>query len=420
MTLREFFQGKIIENRYWLNRYIAEGSFGAVFLGEQRILGQYVRRVAVKITKATNITEGDARDIFADAIILAGVIDEIQDSDAKRYLVRVYDMGILEDYNRRGFIVMEYIDGSSLKERMGGFGDRLNRMPESMALRYIKQICTGLAAMHELRDPVIHRDLKPDNILLTKVDEVRIVDFGLAAKARGRVPGVAGTAAYMAPETMFYGESHCASDVYSVGVIFYEMVTGIHPFNHLVPPAHLSGKRRDEWLFREKQRNRPRLPSDHNNTISANIEEVILRCLKFEPRERYQNARELLKEFSGDEEDSHQQELYDRGMKAKESGQWAQAEESFRDVLNIHPLPEDQLQFDARRNLVIAIIEQKHWNNAIEEIRQMERLLKKRPDFCKSKKKRAELWTEIANAYQRNGHVLLSRKYNNMSKMEIR
>lgn len=419
MGLKETFEGKTLENRYRLTKYLAEGGFGAVFAADQEVLGHHVRQVAVKITKATGITAAQAGEILADAIILARVIDEIQDSQAKRFLVRVYDMGVLKGYERRGFIVMEFVSGISLATKM----KRFKRMPEDMCLHYIRQICIGLAAMHNLEQPVIHRDLKPDNVLLTKADEVRIVDFGLAARIeriRGYVEGTAGTEGYMAPETSIRAESSCASDVYSIGVMMYEMLTDVHPFKHLIPPPRLSEEERRRWIFEHKRVNSPPPPSRYNNTISKKLDDITMRCIKFSDYERYPNATELLKAIEQPkEDDSQRKHLLAKGLEFEQKQQWAQAEGAFYTALKIHPQPDDEVQFKLQYHLALVLLEQRSWSQAIKHIRKAKHLNEVKC-FLTTRKQRAEFYHGIADACERNGNTLMAREYWNLRDREMK
>lgn len=416
---KERFEAAFLENRYRLTRYLAEGGFGAVFAANQEVMGHYVRQVAIKITKTTLITPEQAGDILADAIILARVIDEIQGSEAKRFLVRVYDMGVLKNFDQRGFIVMEFVAGRSLQDMMRVYP----RMPKDMCLRYIRQICTGLSAMHNLEQPVIHRDLKPDNILLTKADEVRIVDFGLAARIErlyGYVAGAAGTEGYMSPETSIRGESNCASDVYSLGVMMYEMLTGEHPFKHLVPPPRLSEEEKRQWLFREKERNIPKAPSALNNTV-GDLDGVILRCLRFRDYERYPNATELLKALdplASNAKVSERERLFAEGVEAYERKQWLPAEQAFRKALELQPQPDDELQFKSRYHLALSLLEQQNEPPAIEQIHKAEDLNDEKC-FLTTRQDRAKFYGRIAEICERNQSYLMARKYRNSEQKEL-
>jgi serine/threonine protein kinase len=285
------FEGRVINDRYLLTKWIGGGAFGAVFLSEQRILGRPVRRVACKISRDAGMTEADARERFADILRLAEAMDGMTDSEARRHLVHVYDGGLAHDAGGRAFLVMEFVQGTTLADQFAS----MKTVPAPQLFKWARQICVALRGLHALDQPLLHRDLKPDNVLLGSDLTVRLIDFGLAARLleSGSVPGVAGTLTYMAPETS-QGQSVPASDLYSLGVLMYEGLTGRLPFEHLIPPPGLPDTMHGIWLYEQKQGSRAAPPSRLNNTVTPEIDEVVLRCLEFEPARRFRSARELL------------------------------------------------------------------------------------------------------------------------------
>ena len=131
---------------------------------------------------------------------------------------RVYDIGEVDGQH---FLSMEYIDGEDLKILLR----RIGRLPKDKGIQIAQQICAGLAAAHE--QGVLHRDLKPANIMIDGKGQVRITDFGLAKLASDGTAGeIAGTPAYMAPEQLARGQTSVQSDLYSLGLILFELFTG--------------------------------------------------------------------------------------------------------------------------------------------------------------------------------------------------
>src|SRR5688572_14409554 len=180
-------------------------------------------------------------------------------------IVQVFEFG------REGelyFLVMEHVDGTSLRETIGKGG-----LTPPAALKIVTQICVALEYAHERG--VIHRDIKPENILLSRDGDVKIADFGLA-KILGEPEGqnvtrtdhVLGTPHYIAPEQMAKKSVDHRADIYSVGVVFYEMLTGEVPVGRFAPPS---------------QRVR----------VDVRLDEVVLKALEQEPGRRYQRAREM-------------------------------------------------------------------------------------------------------------------------------
>jgi Protein kinase domain len=195
---------------------------------------------------------------------------------------RVYDIG---EVNGQHFLTMEYIDGEDLSSLLR----RIGRLPADKALETAHQICAGLAAAHDCG--LLHRDLKPANIMLDGRGRVRITDFGLALSrddATGRSETV-GTPAYMAPEQIGKGEASVRSDIYSLGLVFYELFTGRLPYKATSPV---------EWR-RAHLESSPRTPSSIVKEIDPAVESAILRCLQKDPALRPSSVRQVAAAFPG-------------------------------------------------------------------------------------------------------------------------
>ncbi|GAB2917958.1 protein kinase domain-containing protein [Streptomyces mayteni] len=285
------FTGRVIGGHYELTRWIGGGAFGGVFESRQHILGEPVRRVACKLSRRDGMTEASAGELFTDVLTLARVMDGMIDGEARRHLVHVYDGGIAQDVGGRAFLIMEYVPGDTLADQFAS----LRPIPANLMLTWARQACTALRGLHSLDPPLVHRDIKPDNVLLGTDRTVRLIDFGLAARLRdsGWAPDVAGTLQYMAPETS-QGASVPASDLYSLGVLVYEGLTGRHPFADLVPPPTWPSAEHGTWLYAQKRRLMLAPPSRFNNTVKPEVDELVLHCLRFDPDRRFRNASELL------------------------------------------------------------------------------------------------------------------------------
>ncbi len=287
--------GQWLAGKYRLLDVQASGAFGTVFRGEQYFCRQLMRPVAVKVSRQTGLTEETAPALFGDALVLARLLasdDPVGDSgNGRRHLVQIFDMGLLPEHDDRAYLVMEYVDGLPLLSHMRAAG----RFSVATGLRFIKQICRAMTLVHA--HGAVHRDLKSDNILVDRRGVVRVVDFGLAAFADRRLgfaPGAMGTFTYMAPETL-HGRSTPASDVYSLGLLMYELFTGDGPHLH----AHWNtddGDHRDEH-YRLKTAFRFAPPSQVQNEIRNDhrwLDALILRCLDVEPLRRFTDAGKLL------------------------------------------------------------------------------------------------------------------------------
>jgi serine/threonine-protein kinase len=283
--------GRTIAGKYRLARVRAAGAFGTVFAGEQFFCRHFVRPVAVKVSRETGLTERNAPYLFSDALILAQLMAGPHRA-GRQHLVPIFDMGLLPECDGRGFLVMELVEGAPLLDHIRAAG----QLGVSVGLRYFQEICRALALVHA--QGAVHRDLKPDNILVDRTGVVRVVDFGLATFTDPRLgfaPGSMGTFTYMAPETLL-GRSTAAADVYSLGLLAYEIFTGGGP--HLTAPW--SGKpennpRADPYRLKTALSFPP--PSAVHNEIRNDhrwLDELILCCLATDPDRRYQDAGQVL------------------------------------------------------------------------------------------------------------------------------
>ncbi len=188
---------------------------------------------------------------------------------------RVYDIGEVDGQH---FLSMEYIDGEDLRILLR----RIGRLPKDKGVQIAQQLCAGLAAAHDRG--VLHRDLKPANIMLDGRGHVRITDFGLAKLADDAVKGeIAGTPAYMAPEQLSRGETTIQSELYSLGLILFELFTGkaVHQ------PGSLSA------LMKSHEESSLSQPSALVNDMDPAVERVILRCLEKDPLERPRSVQSV-------------------------------------------------------------------------------------------------------------------------------
>lgn len=190
-------------------------------------------------------------------------------------IVTLYDVGSERDCF---FMVMEFVEGMTLERLRSKYPKYVNQ--NFLGLLY--ETCTGLKVAHD--KGVLHRDLKPANLMVTKDGRVKIMDFGLAKKVSdpAKTQQVWGTPVFMAPEVMQGAKATFASDIYSVGVTYYLLLTGEVPFDK----ETMSNKFVGDGL--------PRAPNEIVSEISLEVSETLLRCMHRDPKERYQNAGELL------------------------------------------------------------------------------------------------------------------------------
>jgi serine/threonine protein kinase len=195
-------------------------------------------------------------------------------------VVRAYE------YLRDGDIVaytMEYVGGGDLAERLGRVDD-LVPVPEAM--RILSQMCSGVQAIHDAG--IVHRDLKPENILLTKEGSVKIADFGIARTGQGprltEHGGVVGTIDYVSPEYMFNSQVDWRSDIYALGILAYEMITGEPPFRGDSVYATMNMRLKTD----------PSPPSTIRPECPPELDRIVLKAMARNPEERYQSAAEMM------------------------------------------------------------------------------------------------------------------------------
>ena len=255
-----FAPGALIAERYRIVSLLGRGGMGEVFRADDLTLGQ---RVALKFLPESMI-DRSMLERFRNEVRIARRISHPN-------VCRVYDIGETGD---QVFLSMEYVDGEDLASLLR----RVGRLPTDKALEIARKICAGLAAAHD--KGVLHRDLKPSNIMLDARGEVLIMDFGLAGLVHEIEDVRSGTPAYMAPEQLAGKEVTARSDIYALGLVFYELFTGKPAFE---------GKTHDE-IMRVRREGPPRRPSSLVQDVDPAVEMVMLRCIEEEPENRPSSA----------------------------------------------------------------------------------------------------------------------------------
>lgn len=255
-----FAPGLVVDGRYRIVGLLGRGGMGEVFRADDLRLGQ---EVALKF-----LPEGLGRDPARLAQFHNEVRTARQVSHAN--VCRVYDVG---EVDHQIYLSMEYIDGEDLATLLR----RIGRLPEDKAVEIARQICAGLAAAHERG--VIHRDLKPANVMIDGDGRARVMDFSLAAV--GEVTDIrSGTPGYMAPEQLAGREVTLKSDIYSLGLVLYEIFTGRRAYDV---------KTLDE-LIRQHESGVITAPVSLVKTLDPAIDRAILRCLEKDPADRPTSA----------------------------------------------------------------------------------------------------------------------------------
>jgi serine/threonine protein kinase len=261
---------------YQVDDLIARGGMGDVYRARDTRLN---RNVALKVL---------APSFTTDNLRLARFTQEARTTALLNHpnIVAVYDVGSHEGIP---FVVSELLHGQTLRHRL-----RDGALPVELAVTYALEIARGLIAAHDL--DVVHRDLKPENIFITQDGRVKILDFGLA-KCRNETLGfphhnssdstqpgtLLGTVGYMSPEQVRGAATDHRSDIFSLGVILHEMISGRAPFH---------GDSAVETLHAILKDAPPVLP-DRGREITSELEHVVLHCLEKDPNARFQSARDL-------------------------------------------------------------------------------------------------------------------------------
>lgn len=253
-----FLPGRLLAGRYRIIALLGKGGMGEVYRADDLTLGQ---PVALKFLPDEAVRDQGLLERFKNEVRIARRVSHPN-------VCRVYDVGDVEGHT---FFTMEYVDGEDLASLLR----RIGRLPEDKALDIARQFCAGLAAAHT--KGVLHRDLKPANIMLDGRGQVVITDFGLAGVA-DQIQGNevrSGTPAYMAPEQLAGKEVSTRSDIYSLGLVLYEIFTGKRAFSERTGEKARTGEDRT-----------PSRPSLVVRDLNPVIERVILRCLETEPSAR--------------------------------------------------------------------------------------------------------------------------------------
>ncbi|MBK5260353.1 MAG: serine/threonine protein kinase [Thermoanaerobaculia bacterium] len=264
-----FTPGTMLAGRYRIVAPLGSGGDGEVYRAEDTKLGQ---TVALKFITQRIANKRELLDRIVTEVRIGRQV-------AHPNLCRIYDMG---EVGSHYFISMEYVDGENLASLLR----RVGRLPEERALEVTREICAGLAAAHDRG--VVHRDMKPSNVMIDGRGHARITDYGLAvAPGEASTDAFAGTPAYMAPEQLDGAEATEQSDIYSLGLLLYELFTGQRLFTGSIADianAHTQPKRPPSTIVRG---------------LNTATERVVLHCLEEMPGDRPDSVREVLAALPG-------------------------------------------------------------------------------------------------------------------------
>jgi eukaryotic-like serine/threonine-protein kinase len=265
---------RLLSNRYELGETLGYGGMSEVHRGKDVRLG---RDVAIKVLRA---------DLARDPQFQERFRREAQNAAALNHpaIVAVYDTGETRtDYGPLPYIVMEYVDGRTLRDIVKGEGP----LPAKRAMEVMADVCAALDFSH--RHGIVHRDVKPANVMITKTGAVKVMDFGIArALADGQAAvtqtaAVIGTAQYLSPEQARGEAVDARSDVYAAGCVLFELLTGEPPFTGDSPVA----------VAYQHVREDPKPPSSLNPRVPPQLDAIVLKAMSKGPANRYQSSAEM-------------------------------------------------------------------------------------------------------------------------------
>lgn len=272
-------EGQIIRETYEVEKFLGEGAFAEVYRVRHRFLG----RQAMKVFKKEGMSAEEVEKTLSEAILLSRI--------GHPNIVRVFDANVIEtDAGLRGYFTMEFVAAGTLDAYWRSCGSRL--MPVAAAVDLAKQICRGLAVAHGESPPVIHRDIKPQNILVGHEENgglrARISDFGLARRVNPLtlLASAAGTLQFKPPEVFVDAKSDSpAGDVYALGVTLYLMLSDCFPYDiaqdfSMVDPSDFDTP--------------PRPLSDLNPDVDDDLAAIVMRCIARQASDRPSDAQALL------------------------------------------------------------------------------------------------------------------------------
>ena len=270
--------GETVRDTYEVERMLGEGAFAEVYRVKHRFLG----RQAMKVFKRVGMNLSEIQDMLGEAILLTQL--------RHPNIISVADANIFEtSQGTCGYFTMEHVSGGSLDKFWRSHGRHL--VPIETGIDLIKQVCRGIAQGHMKKPPIIHRDIKPQNILVGYEPDglrARVSDFGLAKAVNPLtlLATAAGTLVFKAPEAFAHGPGDsCAGDVWGIGATLYLLLTDRLPFE--MPPDV-------NWATKNLFEKPVLPPSEINPDVNRALDSIILKALEKRPGDRYPTAKEFL------------------------------------------------------------------------------------------------------------------------------
>ncbi|MCL2495436.1 MAG: Stk1 family PASTA domain-containing Ser/Thr kinase [Oscillospiraceae bacterium] len=326
----DYYVGKILDGRYEIQEVLGVGGMAVVYRAYDNIDD---RPVAVKILKEEYLANEEFRRRFKNESKAIAMLSHPN-------IVKVYDVSYGE---RLQYIVMEYVEGITLKEYI----EQRRVIPWKEAVHFLTQILRALQHAHDRG--VVHRDVKPQNVMLLHSGNIKVTDFGIArftrSETRTMTENAIGSVHYISPEQARGDLTDGKSDIYSVGVVLYEMLTGELPFqsDSTVSVAIM------------QLQNEPRRPRELNDAIPLGLEQITIRAMQKSPAERYQSAAEMLldlEEFKRNPLIRFEYNYYTD----REPTRYVSPMEYARPARQAKPRQEEEEEYTERRNLLPKMI----------------------------------------------------------------
>jgi len=268
LSLASVKPGYLLGNRYEIVAMLGEGGMGAVYKARDRELD---RMVALKVIRPELAGRPEILQRFKQELILARKVTH-------RNVIRIFDLG---DADGIKFITMEFIEGRDLKSLLVEKG----KLPPEQAVDIVQQVCLALEAAHS--EGVVHRDLKPQNIMVDQQGRASVMDFGIArsleAGGMTQTGALIGTPEYMSPEQVRGEHVDARSDLFTLGVIFQEVLTGQLPFQAETAMASMFKRTRERAISLHK----------FDSSVPQQLADVVGKLLELDPKDRFQTAREI-------------------------------------------------------------------------------------------------------------------------------
>jgi eukaryotic-like serine/threonine-protein kinase len=264
--------GTVLGIRYEIVQLLGQGGMGAVYKAKDLELD---RLVALKVIRPEMAANPEILRRFKQELILARQITH-------RNVIRIFDLGEADGIK---FITMEYIEGQDLKSHVA----EKNKLSVEESVRIVEQVCLALEAAHA--EGVVHRDLKPQNIMMDKQGKAAVMDFGIARSVESggmtQTGMLMGTPDYMSPEQVMGQHVDARSDLFTLGVIFYELLTASAPYRADTTQAAMYKRLQDV----------PRPAAEVDPNVPRLLSDIVTKCLQIDPALRYQSAREILQDL---------------------------------------------------------------------------------------------------------------------------